>query len=120
MKSFILRDNSVRDRAIAYIASLPLEPLLEVDVYEHTKKRTSQQNKLYHAELRDFASATPHSKDVWHFHFKKEFLGYEEVMVMGKVNIIPFSTATLNTKEFSDYYMKCRVFMDEYKAGIHT
>jgi hypothetical protein len=115
MKSFILRDNAIRDRAIEYIASLPLEPLLEVDVYKHKKKRTTQQNKLYWAILNELAEVSPHSSEVWAEYFKQEFIGIEEKIVNGRVIKRGISTTTLSTTEFADYVTRIQVFYNDLR-----
>ncbi len=120
MKNFILRDNYIKERALDYISGLPPEILFEVDVYEHTDKRTSQQNKLYWAILNELAEVSRHSSDVWHEYFKITFIGVDERVVNGKEIRYGISTTSLSTTDFADYVTRVTVFMDEYKAGLHT
>ncbi len=117
MKNFILRDNAVRDRVLAYITSVPLDPLLEVDVYEHTKKRTPQQNKLYWAILNELAEAGQYSSEIWHEYMKRKYLGIVEIEVRGEIVQVGRSTAKLSTKEFVDYVTQVQMFANEVMRG---
>ena len=118
MKTFILRDNQVKERAIQYLMALPLVPVQELDVYEHTKKRSNQQNKLYWAILNELAEASRYSSEVYHEYMKRKFLGVVEIEVHGEIVQVGRSTAKLSTKEFVDYVTQVQVFANEVMRGF--
>ena len=84
-RTFRLVGIEQRDRLLALVGNLPLDALkpLEVVIREEKKKRSLDQNALYWSgPLRDIAEqAWVHgrqfSAEVWHEHFKREFLPNE-------------------------------------------
>ena len=85
----------MRDAGTGY--ELVLRPL--------KSKRSIDQNKRYWAlllELSDIAwvDGKQFSKDAWHEHFKREFIGIEELPGGGQIGI---STAKLSVEEFGNY-----------------
>lgn len=78
---------------------------LAVDVREHKAKRSGQQNRRYWALLRFIADngwvgGRRFSDDAWHEHFKRTFIGTEELPGGGTAGI---STATLDVGAFGAY-----------------
>lgn len=111
MKNFILRDNAVRERALNYIASLPLEPLLEIEVIPYEETRNSRQNKLYWAILNEIAELTGKPSEAWHWFFKKRFIGFDEIEICGEIQIVPHSTTRLKKKKFAEYVTRIEVYV---------
>lgn len=78
---------------------------LAVEVREHKAKRSGQQNRRYWALLRFIAenawvSGRQFSDDAWHEHFKRQFIGTEELPGGATAGI---STSTLDVAAFGAY-----------------
>lgn len=81
-RTFRLADREIVRRLGALIENLPVDAArpLEVVIREEKRKRTLDQNALYWAgPLRDIAEQAwvhgrQYSAEVWHEHFKREFL----------------------------------------------
>ena len=81
-RTFRLADREVVRRMVALIENIPVDAVrpLEVVIREEKRKRSLDQNALYWAgPLRDIAEQAwvqgrQYSADVWHEHFKREFL----------------------------------------------
>jgi hypothetical protein len=65
--------------------------------------RTSEQNRLYWAELGTLADKCGHTPELWHEFFKKHFLTSEAVEMAGEVIIMSPSTTKLSKAQFADY-----------------
>lgn len=71
-------------------------------------KRSIEQNKRYWALLREVAAVAwvdgrQYADTVWHEHFKREFIGCEDLPGGGKLGI---STTKLSIQEMGDYMTK--------------
>lgn len=85
---------------------------LAVDVREHKARRSGQQNRRYWALLRfisegAFVGGRQFSDDAWHEHFKRTFIGCEELPGGGTVGI---STSTLDVGAFNDYTARIEAY----------
>lgn len=84
-RTFLLREDSIRDRAIAVLKNLPIdaERPLQVTISEYKLPRKLDQNALYHAgPLRDCAEqiwleGKQFSAETLHHYFKVQFLPEE-------------------------------------------
>jgi hypothetical protein len=65
--------------------------------------RTSEQNRLYWAELQTLSEKCGHTPEMWHSFFKKHFLRSEAIEMAGEVVIMSPSTTKLSKQEFCDY-----------------
>jgi hypothetical protein len=65
--------------------------------------RTSEQNRLYWAELGTLADKCGHTPELWHSFMKRHFLKSEAVEIAGEVMFLSPSTKKLTKSEFSDY-----------------
>lgn len=88
---------------------------LAVDVREHKAKRSSAQNRRLWALLRSIASdawvdGKQFSDEAWHEHFKRRFIGCEELPDGASCGI---STTTLDVGSFTDYMTR----IEEYAAS---
>ena len=78
---------------------------LAVTVEEHKAKRSSAQNRRYWAILGQisesaFVGGKQFSTEAWAEHFKRSFIGFEE---LPDGSLIGISTTSLNTAEFTEY-----------------
>ena len=102
MATFILRDETVRQRAAEFVAALSMGTLWEVTIKPHVKKRSLDQNALWHAMIGEVAKATGNSHDDVAEAVKQMFLPPRFVEVGGKTMEVRRSTTKLNTKEMTD------------------
>lgn len=80
------------------------EPL-EIAIRPAKSKRSQEQNKRYWRMLREISAVVwfggkQYSDQVWHEHFKRTFIGCED-LPSGDVKGI--STTTLNVEQFGEY-----------------
>ena len=85
---------------------------LAVDVREHKAKRSGQQNRRYWALLRlisesAFVGGRQFSDDAWHEHFRRQFIGCEDLPDGSTVGI---STTTLDVGAFNDYMARIEAY----------
>jgi hypothetical protein len=78
---------------------------LEIIITVWKAKRRPVQNRKYWACLNELAESAwldgkQYSADVWHEHFKRTFIGCEEMPDGSQVGI---STTTLSVSDFADY-----------------
>jgi hypothetical protein len=110
MKTFIIRDAKVKDNAITFINSLPLDTPWCITIKKHIKTRTEEQNGLYRRWVRIMSHHTGYTEDEMHDHLRREFLPWHEKDVFGRTVLILTSTTKLNTKEMGEYMDKCDRF----------
>lgn len=85
---------------------------LSITVQEHKAKRSLEQNRLYWQRLNEIADQAwvggkQYSAEAWHEHFKRLFIGMDELPGGGKVGI---STTTLSVADFSDYINRIEAY----------
>lgn len=78
-------------------------------------KRSIEQNKRYHAMLRDLADVAwidgrQYSPDAWAEYFKQAFIGWDDLPGGGKRGI---STTKLSVEEFANYMTQIEVWAAE-------
>ena len=107
---FVVRDNAEREAIRDYISRLPDGKTYDVSIKLHRTKRSSEANNLYWAWIGIIAQETGNDREVCHKFFAKKFLGYD-VREFGSEKIaVVHSTASLDTKEFSDYMNEVAAF----------
>jgi hypothetical protein len=85
---------------------------LAVEVREHKAKRSSQANRRYWTLLRfisenAFVAGRQFSDDAWHEHFRRKFIGCEDLPDGSTVGI---STTTLDVGAFNDYMAQIEAY----------
>ncbi|MCR4301262.1 MAG: recombination protein NinB [Sulfuricaulis sp.] len=110
LKTFVLRDDIHCRQLYAFLRSNWLRMAqsgkpLGVMVAEHKARRSNPQNKKLWAVLHEIAEhawvdGKQYSADAWHEHFKRQFIGVEELPGGATAGI---STATLDVDAFSEY-----------------
>ncbi|HHK4012276.1 TPA: recombination protein NinB [Pseudomonas aeruginosa] len=78
-------------------------------------KRSIEQNKRYHALLRDLSAVAwldgrQYGPEAWAEYFKQTFIGWDDLPGGGKRGI---STTTLSVAEFSQYMLQIEVWCSE-------
>ena len=114
---FVLRADSNAQQLWAFLrnnwkAMADAGKPLAISVAEHKAKRSTDQNKRYWALLNEIAAnawldGKQYSAEAWAEHFKRQFIGCEELPGGGSVGI---STTALNVEEFSAYMTRIEVF----------
>jgi hypothetical protein len=110
-KRFVIRNERIRDNAIAYLRTLKIDEarLYEVKVKPHEAKRSEAQSSLFHIWMREvsrqYAEATGafHEPKVWKIFFKRMFLGEEHISCRGMEWDETRHTSDLKVREFSDF-----------------
>jgi hypothetical protein len=79
------------------------------------KPRNNEQNRLYWATLKDIAenawvSGKQYSSEAWHEHFKREFIGLDE---MPNGQTCGISTTTLSVEQFAGYITRIQLYAAE-------
>lgn len=120
LRTFVLRGDSNAQALWAFLkgnwrqladAGKPLA----ITVSEHRAKRSTDQNKRYWAMLHEIADGAwlngkQYSAEAWAEHFKRAFIGTEELPSGGTVGI---STTALNVEEFAAYMTRIEVYASE-------
>lgn len=125
-RSFVLRNDINCKQLYAFLRSNWLQMSndgkpLSVLVMEHKAKRSNPQNKMLWAVLNEIAAnawvdGKQYSADAWHEHFKRIFIGIEELPGGGTVGI---STTTLSVPEFTTYLERVMQYAAE-ELGVET
>lgn len=104
---FKLIDEPRRQNAIEAIKGLNLAEKWEVEIVPSKKKRrSSQANRLYWANIRVLAHHFGYSDDDLHEVLAGKFLGYKEIEFRGELRVIRISTASLTKEQFTEYLNK--------------
>lgn len=96
-----MKDQNVINNCISEVSQS-----LGMEVIIRKPKRSNPQNALYWSLLKVLSDYTGNTDEELHTRLKVEFLGVERNLVRGIDLVIPKSTATLNTKEFTDFIDK--------------
>ena len=110
MTKLFVRDDDIRQRALDFIAGLDLDKPWELTVKRHVKKRSLEQNNLYHQWVGVIAGETGHSHDEVHEWLKAEYLAPRMVEINGKTQQWRPTTTKLTTKEMSEFMDQVYVF----------
>ena len=85
----------------------------KIELTEHKPKRSVRQNALYWMWLTCIQDETGNDKDLLHKFFAKKYLGVEEVEVFGERQLKIKSTPKADTKEFTEYLDKIKLYASE-------
>lgn len=100
------------DEVKKYIKDLPTGKYI-VKISEYTEKRSINQNKFYWKLIEIIAREIGYEVDEMHEVFKFKFLQKTLEDVNGNLIKGISSTKKLNTKEFSDYIKKIKMFAEQ-------
>lgn len=113
-----LKDTDVLRNLIAELGNLPLN---KFEVLIREKKRSLDQNALYHVWIAQISKDTGYTKDQLHYSFKKEFLGEElKKDIYGRPYLQPKSTTKLKKGEFSDFMEKVQIYAIQQGITLPT
>ena len=124
MQTFVLWDERANRQLQAFLranwlACAQQGKPLAVTVSEHKARRTSEQNRLLWALLRELAATAwvggrQFTDEAWHEFFKRKFIGHTELPDGSTAGI---STTTSSVAEFGDYLDRIRQYAIE-ELGI--
>ena len=100
------------DEVKKYIKDLPTGKYI-VKISEYTEKRSINQNKFYWKLIEIISREIGYEVDEMHEVFKYKFLQKTLEDVNGNLIKGISSTKKLNTKEFSDYIKKIKMFVEQ-------
>lgn len=117
-RTFVLESESHRLNLIGQIRALPIasKPGWRVVIEPDERTRSGEQNRRYWAMLNEIAEKAwvgegrekrLYPADAWHAFFAGKYIGHSEVPGGG---LIPISTTTLTTAEFSDYIERIHAY----------
>lgn len=109
-RTFVIRMAGDIAAPIVHLSTLDFSKAWAVEVKRYREKRSNDQNELYWLWLACIEDETGNSKESLAELFKQKFLGFTEQTVLGERVIEKLTTTTLNTKEFTVYLEKIRVF----------
>lgn len=125
LRTFVLRDEIHCRQLYAFLranwlAMAQAGKPVAVMVSEHKSKRSSPQNRLYWAVLREIAEnvwvdGKQYGDNAWHEQFKRQFIGIEELPGGASAGI---STASLSVPEFTEYLERVMQFATEHGVII--
>lgn len=114
---FIIHNDQIRQNCFDYLKGLTN---VTVEIKQHKKGRSTQQNKMYWSILGLIAKEGGYETDDLHLALKCRFLGTEEKVIMGKVVTVPKSTTKLNTREFGELIDKVYALASELNIKLPT
>lgn len=100
-----------RDRAVKWLAQIPVDEVMELTLRPYAPTRGEQQNKRYFAIIQKIAEHTGHDKDELHEMFKARFLGVTQTEIAGETIKHQRSSAKLKVKEFAEYMEQVEAWM---------
>ena len=117
MKTFIVRDSSILERAIAFAranwqAMAGTKHPLQIDFKPETKKRSLEANRYYwnimhQIETEAWVEGRQYGSETWHELAKRKFIGCIDMPGGG---LMAMSTTNLSTAEFAAYVEKVEVW----------
>ena len=110
---FIIKNDVVLSNCIKAIQDIKIEDNMQVEIKPYIKKRSLDQNALYHMWVKTIAEYTGYTQSQMHEVFKARLLPIIYREVDGKKLTELTSTTTLNTKQFSDYMREIEAFAIE-------
>ncbi len=102
-----------RDRAVKWLAAIPVDEVMELTLRPYKPTRSEQQNRRYWLIITKIAEHTGHDADELHQALKAKFLGMATVELDGHVVEVPRSSAKLKVKEFAEYSERVESWMIE-------
>lgn len=103
-QTIIIRTQANRDFAIKFVSGLKIDPEhpLEVEVRQHRRRRSLNQNALYWKWLGIIAEDSGNDVDALHEWAKRQFSVPREVTIMGETCEV-YTTAKMTTKDMTAY-----------------
>lgn len=108
---FPIKNNAGKQAPIDYINNLDATKIqYVVEIKRIRQQRSHDQNGLYWMWLSCLSAETGNDKEDLHTFFREYFLGYADKQIFGSVIRKVRSTSDLDTKQFTDYLEKIKVW----------
>jgi hypothetical protein len=109
---FKISNQAYKEVVKSYIDRLNIEKekIYIVNIGLHRTTRTLDQNSLYWLWIKCIEGETGQNRTELHEFFKGYFLGEKKIRVSGKEITTTNTTTDLDTKQFTDYMEKVKVF----------
>lgn len=119
---FYICDNIRLQNCLNHISNLPLDKGLAVEIYEAKKKRSLNQNALWHKWVEIIADFCGYSPEGMRTAIKREILGVNEFInpLTGEVSYMDYSTAKLTKKQFTNLMTETQVIAGGYGIILPT
>lgn len=126
-RTFVLRNRDIARNMFKFVGDLyqgseAPEPMLEVVIREHKKKRSLAQNRCFHAWMRELSQlyAEHYGEErapwVWKEFMKRQFLGEESVDLRGEMISRTRRTRELGVKEFAEFLTRVDAWVTQELA----
>lgn len=101
--TIIIDTPAKRDRAVKWLARVPVDEVMELSLRPYKPTRSQAQNARYFLIIEKIAEATGNDKLDVHEACKQMFLGTQETELAGQTVSHGRSSARLKVKEFAEY-----------------
>lgn len=101
-RTYVLRDEGVRERFKRFIDELDPKQLWEVTIAPFRARHTSGQRAKWHAQISEIARETGNDPDDVKEFLKNEFGPKKEVVIAGETRLVPRGSASYNAEEYSE------------------
>lgn len=118
-RSYVLRDQGVKERFKAFIDQLDPTKLWEVTIRPFAAKRSVEQNALFHALVQEIAGSTGNDPDTVKDYLKDRFGPRRLVTVHGEERLVPKSTTQYSVEEMSELIDRSKAWAAT-ELGIFT
>lgn len=109
-RTYVLRDEGVRQRFKDFIDQLDLSKCWEVSLRPWKAKRTDEQNALFHALIQQIATETGNDPAAVKDYLKTEFGPKRAVKVHGEVRMVPKGSSDYDVGEMSEMIDRARAW----------
>lgn len=101
-RTYVLRDQGVRERFKSFLDELPNDRLYEVTVTEYKATASHGQKAKWHAQIGEIARDTGNDPKTIKDFLKNEFGPKVEVVIHGQVRVVPKSSTRYTAEEQSE------------------
>lgn len=117
---FIICDSERMQNCIRYISELPYDKNYCVEIYEKKKKRSLNQNDLFHLWVDLMAKEIGTSPADMKEDIKRKILGMREKTntLTGEITYYDYSTAALTKEQFTRLMTETQILATEYCNGM--
>lgn len=119
---FIICDTQRLQNCITHISNLPTDKGLAVEIYEIKKKRSLDQNALFHKWVMIIADFCGYSPEGMKTAIKRKILGMNEFTdpLTGEVSYMDYSTAKLTKEQFTNLMTETQVIAGDLGLILPT
>jgi hypothetical protein len=101
-RTYVLRDDGVRNRFKAFLDELPRDQLWEVTVAEFKPRHSTGQRAKWHAQISEIARATGNDPDDVKEFLKDKYGPKREVAIGGRSRLVSKPSSAYTAEEYSE------------------